>query len=817
MKDLVNYDKSSLSQQPLSHENKRYVNHLEEILIACNYLLDLLNPKKKHFYKKLIYYLAFYHDIFKLTKEFQDYLVEKDKNLKINHAELAGILLYANRDVLLKDLDKNYQDIIISICYSHHTFPKKVDLTFKDINQYKILLPNFITEIKSFLNNIVFVDSELENLKKKFLTSNLSTQISTIESILEKSSSEYNIENYLDFLYLYSIFTISDRVSASFDGKGNFIEYLKNIIEMILSIKEINIKNLEEYLNNLPKDSEIDALRNEAREEILKNFEENREGKIYVIELPTGLGKTLTSLSVAIRMRNDNRPIIYSLPFLSIIEQTERLLSSIYKDEVSSLHHLSPLESFESYQSSQNYEEELKKEWNEFVENYLLPYKIKSITITTHERLRRTFFPNSRNDIILFSFLVGGIWIIDEIQLYPLGELYPLCKVLEEASRLFDMKIIIMSATIPTLKFEKIKPIELVKNKNKYVLNRYKIDDECLKRKYTYENVYEEILELLRDGKSVGIMVNTVRESIKIYNHFLNIFLKDQKLQNNEWKSQKDELILKILKNEKIYKEIKEILNENANLDPRKLIVKIPINQKEVIMIFLNGKIPSLYKRRILEILEKLKNEKKQLLIISTQSLEAGVDIDLDIIFREIDTIDSIVQTAGRVNRNNKKPYGKIILLFPSSKSIDSYFVLVRGFKYRWLEDFFRKLDDEGIRMKEEKDVNEVVKKWYDFLIENIVSKDKNELLKSIKRFEFEKIRKIYAQKTEEYLIEEGERINEILEDKKRNKPKDYKERIIFYKQFSINSRILMLYKIEIFSSEKDIIKDIEALLDGEQ
>lgn len=775
-----------------SHKNKLYVDHLREIIEVGFYLLNFLNPPKKEEYKDIFYYITFYHDLFKLTKEFQNYLNIEDlkkSDIKIKHAQLVGLLLYLNKDLL----PAKYAEIIITICFSHHIFPDRIDsLKFNKYKDSLEELPKLVTEIKEYLNLIDFKDIKLNEIKDNFIKKNLKVKFSIINSLIESTSKKFSIEEYLDFLYLYAIFIIADRISASFNGKKDeFEKYYKDIIHSIVNIGEISEKNLEDYISELLKSSKnmpLSKLREEARKEALSNIDKNKS--IFMLELPTGLGKTLISLNVALRIRN-KEPIIYALPFLSIIEQTQQVLKKIYKDNVSTIHHLSPLVEEDIYE---NYSED-------FIQKYLLPYKIKNITITTHERLRRMLFPYSRDDIILFPFLVNAIWIIDEIQLYPLDELYVLSKMIIQMTKQFKTKFIIMSATIPALELDDY--CELIKDKEKYRLNRYKILN--FNEKKDWNKIFYIVIQKLKEGKDVGILVNTIKESLNVYEYFLNKI--EEKEKYNPSKS--DSFILKILKNRFIYKEIKDILRDEIKLDVGLLINKFKIENEEVYLILLNGRIPSLYKRRIIKILNYLKEKKRRLLIISTQSLEAGVDIDLDYIFREIDTIDSIVQTAGRVNRNNTKEKGIVYLLEPEENS--KYFENIKGIKYSWIKEF---LDNNKIDNMEEKDIYEIIKKWYHFLKEYVIPKDSKKILKLIEEMNFKEIKeKLYMTPMKEYIICRGVRIEEILNNKLGNIPKKYDDRIKFFKQFSLNFRLLLLYKVDLFEDDYETLEKIKNIL----
>ena len=122
--------------------------------------------------------------------------------------------------------------------------------------------------------------------------------------------------------YLYSILIHSDVYSAIFKG----ISEVKSRVW--------DSKYIYNILNEFNCDSEINRKRTECREIILSSLKTHwNDHSIFSITCPTGLGKTLTGLSVMLELSNHTNinKHVYCLPFTSIIDQTESILDNILK------------------------------------------------------------------------------------------------------------------------------------------------------------------------------------------------------------------------------------------------------------------------------------------------------------------------------------------------------------------------------------------------------------------------------------------------------------------------------------------------------
>ena len=288
--------------------------------------------------------------------------------------------------------------------------------------------------------------------------------------------------------------------------------------------------------------------------------------------------------------------------------------------------------------------------------------------VSTFYQFFYALFSDSNGDNIKFQSLENSVVIMDEVQAIPFDLWKPFNIVLPKLAHLLNMNFILMSATMPLFYGVELSRKSLFFSSN----NRYKLrylDSE-------QKEIVERIIEQYREGKSVVCVVNTVKSSKIIY---------------------KD-----------IKKKIKEnvySLNSSMLYDDRKKVIDA-----------LKG--------------DKSSSNVKNKILISTQVIEAGVDLDFDIGFREIAPLYAIVQTAGRVNREGEKNQG-IVYIFDLKSRVYSPQLMTET------ENVFYKILKQ--RDIEEKEILNFSENF--FKVMSII-KDDNEIIEDIQNFDFDSISK---------------------------------------------------------------------------
>ena len=343
--------------------------------------------------------------------------------------------------------------------------------------------------------------------------------------------------------------------------------------------------------------------RNAFREYVLNNFDTNC--KLFTLTAPTGYGKTLTALNFALKFGRER--IIYALPFTSIIDQTYDIVSDIYKDNkdvlVVKAHHKTTVDDVED---KNNGNEDNMSEDRYSKIKFLMESFSGDINITTLYQLVFAIFGNKNRDNIKFNQLKDSVVIVDEFQAVPYTfrkDFIELCKII---SKTLNTIFIFMSATMPYIEnredFKELSDLNYFEQQDRYEIKWLELGNENERE----ANLISKVKEEAKD-KNTLLVVNTVAKAQELFVRF----------------------------------------------------------RGECRIFCLNGYMYDEQKRDVIDKVKTLMNSGEKVLLVSTQSIEAGVDLDFDVGFREVSPISSIIQTAGRVNRHfgNKKG---ILYLFDS-------------------------------------------------------------------------------------------------------------------------------------------------------
>lgn len=333
---------------------------------------------------------------------------------------------------------------------------------------------------------------------------------------------------------------------------------------------------------------------------------------MFSLTVPTGGGKTLSSLAFALEHAaiHGKRRIIYAIPFTSIIEQTASVFADILGRECVLEHH-SNLDIDESKETGKS---------RLATENWDFP-----LIVTTNVQLFESLFASRTSKCRKLHNLIDSIIILDEAQQLPRDFHKPITDVMNQLSEYFGVTWLLCTATQPVL------------NEQRDALGR-----------------------VLLQG------VNNVREITSDPQHLASE-LKRVKIEmpdpNNEplsWNQISDQ----------VAKEHCVLVIVNTRKDARLLSNLLPDKANNL---HLSANMCAEHRSEVFrEIRERLKarrsGDTRPLRVVSTQLIEAGVDVDFPIVFRAIAGLDSIAQAAGRCNREGKLPtYGQVIVFNPQT------------------------------------------------------------------------------------------------------------------------------------------------------
>lgn len=502
------------------------------------------------------------HDFGKYQPAFQKYLKEGGKRGSVPHASWGAALA----------MKYKHYETAFAIDGHHKGLPDKGDL-MDDCEEF---LKNENSEFKTikgiFLNELQIDEGYFEGKLIQLLTS----------------------ERELFIRYLFSSLTDADWLHTEEHFEKNKTIYRKppkfnsNFLYHKLDV-EISKKS---------KDGSLNILRNKVREFALSKAE--IPSGFFSMTLPTGMGKTLTSMSWALKHAhfNDFKRIIVVLPFISIIDQTAKELKQIFGDEWVLEHHSNFNEDEgNNYDiasedvSSQAYAKRLA------TENWDFP-----IIVTTTVQFFESLFSNKPSRCRKVHNIAKSVVIFDEVQTLPKELVLPTLSMLRDVNNIMSTSFLFCTATQPA--FEKTAKFKGLENIISLVENPKEVFDSTKRVDYNPVNHYNpiEITELAKLVSEKEVSTLTIFNTKKQALYF--------------------------------YKEIQKTPGFKTY--------------------HLSTSMYPAHRKKTIESIRNCLNNKENILVASTQLIEAGVDFDFPCVFREIAPLESIIQSAGRCNREGK-------------------------------------------------------------------------------------------------------------------------------------------------------------------
>lgn len=633
-------DTSDGRYETIQEHTKRCLDHFRAMIKArnlenvfSNFKSCLFPDKDKRFWQlfdELAVNTIAFHDLGKTNPGFQRLKMDNSMFAKEKGNETLG----------------TEHSIISAILYLEYFLPKSMDFP-KDIrNKFRLLTyinayviskhHGSLGKFEDFLNTFYEKDSNynycaeiIRNEYQKYFKINFfpenkyyCTNCAKSAMKYETSSREESIVLYAYERLMYSLLVASDYYATSeFKNNKNITEFYGDI-EDIRKIKDAfnntNInQGIEEYRRtkyyqqgkNLENVKDINILRNElyidTETELLKHLNEN----LFFLEAPTGSGKSNVAFNLSfhlVEQCKDINKIMYIYPFNTLVEQNLKSIEKIFgntKDimaNISIVNSVTPIIKEGDNYSYEDYERAL-------LDRQFFNYPI---TLSTHVTLFDLLFGINKESGFAFYQICNSVIVLDEIQSYKNTIWSEIIMFLKEFSKILNIKVIIMSATLPNLDLltdNHKEAVKLIGNREKYFnhplfKDRVVINYELLNISDVFEELHKRICSYLELGKKVLVEFITKKTAIKFYRYMIeNINKKGIKI---------------------------ELMTGDDSIAERARIISE-----------IDGSI-----------------EGQAFLLISTQVLEAGVDLEnMDIGFKDISKLDSEEQFMGRINRSNKK------------------------------------------------------------------------------------------------------------------------------------------------------------------
>ncbi len=515
-------------------------------------------------YKPIFKVAGLLHDLGKYQSAFQSYLVNGGWRGSVPHASWgAG---YAR---LLRIIEAS-----ITIDGHHKGLPDNAAWKSDTELFRQGEVPEFDKIIREFLNDTGVNETDLTKMNSSMFAGED-----------KKSQRETFIR------YLFSALTDSDWLST----EDHFDQDKFNMrIGVILPV-DVMISRLEEEFLRKSKDGEINQLRNNAREQAIQKAD--MACGHYSLALPTGMGKTLTSMAWALRHAKNNelKRIIIVLPYINIIDQTAQILKSIFGEEWVLEHHSGYNEDDHSSRDvTENYSpiEERKRL---ACENWDYP-----IVVTTTVQFFESLFSNRPSQCRKVHNIAESVVIFDEVQAIPKEVILPTLRMLKDVQIVMKTSFLFCTATQPA--FEKREGFDGISDICPLIDDPAVLYDKTKRVEYNLLNDlnpidYSSLLKsIVQTGDAALVIFNTKKAVLEFYNYAREMA---------GWEN-------------------KYHLSTAMCPSHRKALIK--------------------------NVRDDLK-AKKKILVVSTQLIEAGVDFDFPVVFRAMAPLEAVIQSAGRCNR----------------------------------------------------------------------------------------------------------------------------------------------------------------------
>lgn len=606
-----------------------------------NRYLQEISEEGKHLFDVMTVNIVTWHDFGKCNPRFQ-----KDKMKHSWHMDLAPDNAIGSRHSILSAMfyldyfierinqleDKQERTKLKDFAYMYSYVISRHHGNLSDFSEYmNELLGKGNTEIgeKAWEWYQKWKNGETVKLYKHF-TGNM-------ENRLEMQTQGQAIGLYAWIRLQFSLLTAADYYATSEFMSGIEVTDFGKFGDIQQLIRQYEDGEVQKKIRNYQREiypmepeklqqvSEINILRTELFSEAEENLKRNKGQSVFYLEAPTGSGKSNTAMNLSFTLMQENsdlRKLFYIYPFNTLVEQNMSILEKTFGNKKEIMSQIAVVNSLVPFKDKKEVEEdrENSKKYQEILlDRQFLNYPF---ILSTHVMLFRTMFGNAKEDVFGFQQLCHSVIVLDEIQSYKINLWSEMIAFLKEFAELLDIKVIIMSATLPNLEV-------LTDHKE----NAVRLLSDC--SKYFHHKMFRERVVPKYDLLEEDITLESLAEHV---------------LENKNKK-----VLIEFIKKASA-EEFYRILGERVE------------------SVFLMTGDSSIQERK--DLIEKIKGL-SSVILVATQVIEAGVDIDMDIGFKDISRLDSEEQFMGRINRSGKKD--GVVYFFNLDEAKSIYKEDVRG------------------------------------------------------------------------------------------------------------------------------------------
>ncbi len=437
-----------------------------------------------------------------------------------------------------------------------------------------------------------------------------------------------NPQQILEHFHLWIRMLYSCLVDADFLDTEAFMTPAQNELRGVdVTLSDLK-KKFDFHMEEMAKNSVTSKL-NDIRSSILTACREKAkfEPGFYSLNVPTGGGKTLSSMAFALEhaLAHGKKRIVIAIPYTSIIEQTAKVykygtdddekIEEIKKSGEWLFGEENVLEHHCNFNFEQDEKYEIMKKQKLAVENWDTP-----IVVTTNVQLFESLFNAHSSSCRKLHNIVDSVVILDEVQMLPPEYLKSILSVLRGLVQCFGVTVVLCTATQPVL------------------------EGQIGSDKYLFEGLAEDcVIPIIDNPQELAEQLKRV----EINSDFAKERLPD-------WKALADKLceyeqVLCVVQTRKDCRELHSLMPEGT--------------------IHLSALMCAEERSDVVSAIKKKLRDGEAIRVVSTQLVECGVDIDFPVVFRAMAGMDSVAQSAGRCNREGKRETGTVYLFEPPTKN----------------------------------------------------------------------------------------------------------------------------------------------------
>lgn len=608
--------------------------HLESVFrrLEKNFFPDCARETVS-LWREMILNTLYLHDIGKINPNFQrdkmqNKAFKRTESNNQNHSAFSARVYFDYYYQKIDTVEDDRQYDLFFVFLQLNTFV---------IQKHHSSLTEFSVFLERFENDLSETKEELgayRNLTTFDTAAGLGLFFEERLNIIQKNNPWKCVDFYIYTRFLYAILVACDFYATSEYMNGAPVDGFGVLDDIAPYLDAFNADPVTKNIRKIKKDQapygDINILRSRLFLEAEENLLQSQEDNVVFLEAPCGSGKTKTSINLALQLIKKDRQlnrILYVFPFNTLVEQTRDSLEECFGkalgEKMGVINSITPIKKYgeTTDEGEWDYARQDKIDYEKsLLARQFMHYPI---VLTTHVKFFEGIFGTGREAVFPLAHLANSVIILDEIQSYKNRIWKEIIIFLKAYARILNFKVIIMSATLPDLNRLSVgdeKVTYLVKNREFYFQNplfkdRVELDFSMLELEpeETFDALLKKVLEVS----------NALRKNPDAENKIVVEFIKKASAVD-------------------FYNRLKDVVEND--------LVSIEL---------MTGDDHKAERKRIISQVRTAEN----IILVATQVIEAGVDIDMDIGFKDTSILDAEEQFLGRINRSCRKK-GAVVYFF---------------------------------------------------------------------------------------------------------------------------------------------------------